>query len=214
MGAHPDAPRRALPVRIVRRLAREIVRLLVLLLELGHRTGRILLRTEYTVEGGCKQRGACCHHILLEWSPLLDRFPFLGKVVLWKLTRFYDFYDKGYSWEVQDGLLVRVLGCHALREDGRCGAYRLRPLFCRTYPEVPLTGRPLVLKGCGYSFARRDGAPEEPELVQIGRTINRSSSADRGADRRSSASPAEGHSAAHEDAARGEAASHAGHPAD
>ena len=72
-----------------------------------------------------------------------------------------------------DGLLVRVLGCHALRDDGRCGEYRTRPLFCRTYPEVPLTRRPMVLKGCGYGFERRDGRPEVPEveLVQIGRRI-------------------------------------------
>ena len=69
---------------------------------------------------------------------------------------------------------MRVLGCHSLREDGRCGEYRLRPLFCRTYPEVPLTGRPMVLKGCGFEFERRDGGEDEPveeELVQIGRRI-------------------------------------------
>jgi Fe-S-cluster containining protein len=141
-------------------------------MEAGHRFGRRLLQTEYEVTGGCDQRGACCHHILMEWSPLLDRFPFLGRLAMWKLTRFYDFFDRGYSWEVQDGLLVRVLGCHALEADGRCGRYRLRPLFCRTYPEVPLVGRPLVLPGCGYRFRRR-GEPEETategELVQLGR---------------------------------------------
>ena len=83
-------------------------------MDLGRRFGSILLRTEYKVAGACKRRGACCHHILLEWSPMLDRFPWLGKLVLWKLTRFYSFYDKGYSWEIQDGFIARVLGCHAL----------------------------------------------------------------------------------------------------
>ncbi len=174
MGAHPDPPVRSLPTRVIRRIAREIVRVFVVIMEAGHRFGRILIGTEYRVTGGCHKRGACCHHILLEWSPILDRFPFLGRLVLWKLTRFYDFYDRGYSWEVQDGLLARVLGCHALLPDGRCGVYRLRPMVCRTYPEVPLTGRPMVLKGCGYTFERRDGAKEEEGdsgLVQIGRRI-------------------------------------------
>ncbi len=170
MGAQPDPPKRNLLTRFFRRIGREGAWFIVKLMELGHRTGRYLLRTEYIVEGGCKQRGACCHHILLEWSSFLDRHPLMGKLVLWKLTRFYSFFDKGYTWEIQDGLMVRVLGCHALLEDGRCGEYRLRPLFCRTYPEVPLTSRPLVLKGCGYEFSRRDGTPE-PELVQIGRKI-------------------------------------------
>lgn len=175
MGAQPDPPPRRWPARLVRRLFRELVWPFVRLMELGHRFGRILLRTEYRVAGGCHQRGACCHHILLEWSPFLDEHPFFGRLVLWKLTRFYSFYDKGYGWEVQDGLLVRVLGCHALREDGRCGEYRTRPLFCRTYPEVPLTGRPQVLRGCGYRFERRDGTPDpspaQGELVQIGRRV-------------------------------------------
>lgn len=172
MGAQPDAPRRILPIRILHRICREAVWPIVVLLSAGHRFGRFLLRTEYRVAGGCKQRGACCHHVLLEWSPALDRFGILGRLVLWKLTRFYNFYDKGYTWEVQDGLLVRVLGCHSLLDDGRCGEYRTRPLFCRTYPEVPLIGRPAVLKGCGYHFDKRDGSSStEGELVQIGRRI-------------------------------------------
>jgi Fe-S-cluster containining protein len=172
MRAQPDAAPRGPIRRLLRRLAREAVWPIVLLLEAGHRFGRVLLRTEYEVGGACDQRGACCHHILMEWSPLLDAHPRLARLVLWKLTRFYSFFDKGYTWEVEDGLLVRVLGCHALGQDGRCTEYRLRPLFCRTYPEVPLTGRPRVLAGCGYRFPRRDGQPEAPEqseLVQIGR---------------------------------------------
>lgn len=170
-GAQPDRPFRSFPFRVLHRIAREVVWPFVLLMEAGHRTGRRLFRTEYKVAGGCGQRGACCHHILLEWSPVLDRIPILGKLVLWKLTRFYNFFDKGYVWEVEDGMMVRVLGCHSLRADGLCGDYRKRPLFCRTYPEVPLTGRPQVLPGCGYRFERRDGQNEGPELVQIGRRI-------------------------------------------
>ena len=171
MGAVPDPPQRKPWTRLLFRIGREAVWPIVWLMALGHRFGRTLLRTEYTVTGGCLKRGACCQHVLVEWAPILDTYPWLGRIVLWKLTRFYRFYDKGFTWEVQDGLLVRVLGCHALRTDGQCGEYRLRPLFCRTYPEVPLTGRPQVLRGCGYRSARRDGEPEPiegSELIQIG----------------------------------------------
>ena len=69
--------------------------------------------------------------------------------------------------EIEDGFIGRVMGCHALQEDGSCGEYRLRPVVCRAFPELPLTGKPLLLKGCGYSFERRDGRPDR-ELVQIG----------------------------------------------
>lgn len=174
MGAQPDAPRRGLVRRALHRVARELVWILVEIMDLGRRFGQILLRTEYKVDGGCKKRGACCHHILLEWSPILDRYPLLGRLVLWKLTRFYRLYDRGYTWEVEDGLMARVLGCHALLPDGRCGEHRIRPMFCRTYPELPILGKPAVLKGCGYSFVRRDGRPEQAPpageaLVQLRR---------------------------------------------
>jgi hypothetical protein len=142
-------------------------------MNLGRRVGSVLLRTEYVLAGACHQRGACCQHILLEWSPILERYPLLGKIVLFKYTRIHRFFDRGYSWEIEDGLVARVLGCHALRPDGRCGEYRLRPLICRSYPELPILGKPPLLNGCGFRFVRRDGRPdgsERQELVQIGRT--------------------------------------------
>ena len=174
LGAQPDRRPRGLVLRVIRRLFREALWVFVVIMNAGRRFGSILLRTEYRLAGGCDRRGACCHHVLLEWSPLFDRHPWLGRVVLWKLTRIYSFFDRGYSWEVQDGLVTRVLGCHALRTDGSCGEYRLRPLICRAYPELPLMGKPLLLKGCGFRFERRDGEPEptspaDEGLVQIRR---------------------------------------------
>jgi len=172
-GANPDPPARGPLRRSLRRLARELVWIVVLVMDAGRRFGTVLLRTEYVLDAGCEQRGACCHHVLLEWNNLFDRFPILGRFALWKLTRLYSFYDRGYTWEVEDGLMARVLGCHALRADGTCGEYRLRPLICRAFPELPLTGKPQLLKGCGYRFKRRDGRDEPrvgpDELVSIGR---------------------------------------------
>ena len=163
LGAHPDPRPKGLVLRILRRLIREGMYVFVLLLDLGRRFGAGLLQTEYKLAGECDQRGACCHHVLLEWSPLFDRFPILGRIVLWKYTRLYSFFDRGYTWEIQAGLMTRVLGCHALQDDGRCGEYRTRPLICRAFPELPLSGKPLLLNGCGYRFERRDGR-EEPKL--------------------------------------------------
>ena len=169
LGAHPDPPKRGPLLRIARRVLREVTWVFVLIMDLGRRFGTVLLRTEYKLAGACQRRGACCHHILLEWSPTLDRFPWLGRLVLWKYTRLYSFFDRGYTWEIEDGLMGRVLGCHALQDDGRCGEYRTRPLICRAFPELPLTGTPMLLKGCGYAFERRDGAGDDEDLVQIGR---------------------------------------------
>ena len=172
-GAHPDPPRRGIVSSAFRLLIRGVLFLAIVLMDLGRRFGSILLRTEYKLAGQCKKRGACCHHVLLEWSPLFEKYPALGRLVLWKYTRIYSFFDRGYTWEIQDGLMTRVLGCHALQEDGSCGEYLTRPLICRAFPELPLTGRPLLLKGCGYKFERRDGKDMQivesgEELVQIG----------------------------------------------
>ena len=173
LGAHPDPVPRGFILRAVRRILREWMYVFVLILDLGRRFGTRLLQTEYKLSGACDRRGACCHHVLLEWSPLFDRFPFLGRLVLWKYTRLYSFFDRGYTWEIQPGLMARVLGCHALKDDGSCGEYRTRPLICRAFPELPLTGKPLLLNGCGYRFERRDGKKEEfieaeENLVRLG----------------------------------------------
>ena len=167
LGAHPDPPRRGPLLRALRRAVREFTWVLIVIMDLGRRFGALLLRTEYRLAGGCKKRGACCHHVLLEWSPWFERWPILGRLALFKYTRIHSFFDRGYSWEIEDGFIGRVMGCHALQEDGSCGEYRLRPVVCRAFPELPLTGKPLLLKGCGYSFERRDGRPDR-ELVQIG----------------------------------------------
>ena len=171
MGATSDPPRRGGVTHALLRIVREAISPFIWLMAQGHRFGRVLLRTEYRLTGTCRQRGACCQHILIEWSPVLERHRWLGHLMIWKHTRLYSFYDKGFTWEVQEGLHFRVLGCRALREDGRCGEYRLRPLFCRTYPQVPLIGRPHILRGCGYRGVSRDGegAPVVgSELVQLG----------------------------------------------
>jgi Fe-S-cluster containining protein len=173
--AHPDPPRRSAPVRALRRLGRELVAIPLAVLDLGRRFGAWAFRSEYVLEGACHQRGACCHHILLEWSPWLDRFPLLGRIVLWKYTRFYSFYDRGYTWELEQGVLARVMSCHALQPDGRCGEHRIRPSVCRSYPETPILGRPHLLNGCGFRVVRRDGQPEPEdeaaELVQLRRRL-------------------------------------------
>lgn len=141
------------------------VAVFVTLKEYGSRFGHILLQSEYEIKTGCKKRGVCCEFILFEWSELFDKYPWLGRIALFKSTRFYRFFDRGYAWELEDGTLVRVLGCHALRKDGLCGEYFFRPSICRTYPLLPLLGKPATMKGCGYTYKKRHGLIDEEELV-------------------------------------------------
>ncbi|MBI4817548.1 MAG: hypothetical protein HY791_14905 [Deltaproteobacteria bacterium] len=168
--AVPDPPARGWPLRLLRRGVREVLWVVITIMDLGRRFGAWLFRSEYVRAGTCHKRGVCCEHILLEWSPWFDRFPWLARLFMWKMTRIYSFFDRGYAWELEGGLVARVLGCHALRPDGSCGDYRLRPLICRAYPELPIIGKPLVHKGCGFSFVRRDGKEEIAESVPTART--------------------------------------------
>ncbi len=104
----------------------------------------------YRIEGGCKMRGNCCHYILMEWDPLMDRWPWLGRFWMWWYTQIHGFYPRGFDVENVDGRVARVMGCRHLQEDGRCGEYRLRPSLCRQWPRIEYAAAPYVLKGCGY----------------------------------------------------------------
>lgn len=104
----------------------------------------------YRVEGGCLQRGNCCHYILMEWDPLMERWPWLGRFWLWWYTQIHGFYLRDFDLENTDGRVARVMGCRHLGQDGRCKSYRLRPAICRQWPRREYAGKPFLLKGCGY----------------------------------------------------------------
>lgn len=112
-------------------------------------------------------RGNCCHYVLMEWDPLMDRWPWLGRFWMWWYTEIHGFYPRGFDVENVDGRVARVMGCRHLQPDGRCGEYRLRPSICRQWPRIEYTSVPYVLKGCGYLAVPRrpddDGEAAPPE---------------------------------------------------
>ncbi len=108
-------------------------------------------RSEYKVEGACKMRGRCCHHILLD----MPRWKLLGKVYLWYFTEIQGFYMKRFDLIEDDGMVIKVFGCRYLKDDGLCGHHILRPTVCRKWPRRQLFGKPPLFKGCGYTLTPR-----------------------------------------------------------
>jgi Fe-S-cluster containining protein len=113
----------------------------------------------YRLEGSCQKRGNCCHYIFLEWPPVLDKYPWLGRFWLWWFTDVHGFYLRDFSVENEDNRVARVMSCRHLQPDGSCGNYALRPAICRQWPRVLFTRKPYILKGCGYKAVPRDDEP-------------------------------------------------------
>lgn len=164
--ARPEPPLGGIPVQRTPGWIRWPLRVLVFpFMWLDLTVQRILqriLRPPYRVEGHCKQRGNCCHYILLGWDPLMDRWPWLGKFWLWWYTEILGFYLRGFDIENEAGDVARVMSCRYLQPNGSCGQYRLRPGICRQWPRIDYVSRPYVLKGCGYRPVPRHSLPSEP----------------------------------------------------
>lgn len=110
-----------------------------------HRLARKIIKPPFRQEGACKQRGKCCHYVLIQYS----RSP-LGRLFYFWYTQFIGFYPRLKTPQDYDGKKVHVMGCSYLRKDGSCGQYRLRPLVCRQWPVIEHFGYPRILKGCGF----------------------------------------------------------------
>ncbi len=117
----------------------------------------------YRIKGGCLQRGNCCHYILMEWDPIMDRWPWIGGFWMWWYTQIHGFYVHSFDMEDIDGSVARVMGCRHLQRDGRCGSYRLRPAICRQWPRIEYTSKPYLLKGCGYKAVPRSAQAHDLE---------------------------------------------------
>ncbi|MCB9638035.1 MAG: hypothetical protein H6727_03910 [Myxococcales bacterium] len=121
----------------------------------------------YQVEGACKKRGHCCHYILIGWHPMMQRWSWFGKFWLWWYTDVHGFYPRGFDVEGPGGDVAKVMSCRYLKEDGTCGQYTVRPAICRQWPRVEFTGRPHVLKGCGYRIvSTQDPSQQRPSQQQ------------------------------------------------
>jgi len=107
---------------------------------------KTFLKTQWKLEGSCKQCGKCCEEIYLKATPrqLSSKF-FSGLAIKW-ITWLFDFillkidYDNFYL----------IFTCKHRRADGKCGNYFWRPNVCRNYPLVDYFEQPKVLPGCGF----------------------------------------------------------------
>jgi hypothetical protein len=112
------------------------------------------VRTPYIQEGGCKQRGNCCHYIMMEkgWG-----------IIGWLFTAWHTqvigFYKRSPEVHSYEGKQIYVMGCRHLRKDGSCGQYKFRPLVCRKWPVIEHFGHPRILKGCGFKAVPRSPPP-------------------------------------------------------
>lgn len=104
-----------------------------------------MIRPPFKREGSCKQRGNCCHYVLIARSTSL-----LGRLFYFWYTQVLGFYKRLQRPQTYEGKEMHVMGCRHLRKDGSCGDYHLRPLICRQWPVVEHFGYPKILKGCGY----------------------------------------------------------------
>ena len=127
------------------------------------------IKPPFQKKGMCKQRGTCCHNILLQWSPWYDKIPLLKKSILWWQTELNGFYVKKMEiFDEKSGTFSKVLGCRYLKKSGSCGHHFFRPSICRSWPRIEYFGLPIYLKGCGfYAKARNEKAKQWMESQQL-----------------------------------------------
>lgn len=119
---------------------------------------RLLIRPPYKQAGKCKQRGNCCHYIMIRKPKGL--FGWFFKFWNTQINGFYLHSDETYEFENHK---VMVMGCRYLKKDGSCGQYLLRPMICRKWPVIEHFGHPRMLKGCGFkAIPRKPQSKDNP----------------------------------------------------
>lgn len=118
---------------------------------------RTIIRPRYKLKGGCKKRGACCKYIHMGW-PKKGKLTLFSKIYIFWQTEVLGFYFKGFDF-VEEGEVIKVMGCRYLKEDGSCMHYKLRPALCRNWPRIYFFKEPTLLKGCGYQAVKREISP-------------------------------------------------------
>jgi len=113
---------------------------------------KILFKTQWVLEGKCKQCGTCCREIYLKVTPRqLSSKLFMKLAIAW-ISWIFDFillridYDNHYL----------VFTCRHIRADGKCGNYFWRPNVCRNYPLIDYFEKPRLLPKCGFRARLRN----------------------------------------------------------
>lgn len=150
----PPLPAGGIPNQWFPSSIRALIRWIILpfmLLDLQmQKLAKKIVRPPFVQRGACKQRGNCCHYIMIEEGKGL-----FGKLYYFWNTQINGFYPRNEKLHVYEGKNVHVMGCRYLKKDGSCGNYRLRPLVCRKWPTIEHFGHPRILKGCGFTAAPR-----------------------------------------------------------
>lgn len=129
----------------------------ILLDILAVKMAKLVVPPPYRQEGGCMQRGNCCHYIIMEKPEGL-----FGWLFYYWNTEINGFYPRDKEAQVYKGMEVMVMGCRYLKKNGSCGQYTLRPRTCRDWPLIEYFAEPQILKGCGFRAVPRypDEKPE------------------------------------------------------
>lgn len=151
----PEAPEDGIPKRWLPGFIRLPVRYFILpfvLLDLYmQKLARKIVKPPFVQKGSCKQRGNCCHYIMIEEGKGL-----FGRLYNFWNTQINGFYPRTKKLHFYEGKRVQVMGCRYLKKNGSCGNYRLRPLVCRKWPLIEHFGHPRILKGCGFQVEMRE----------------------------------------------------------
>jgi hypothetical protein len=141
---------------IIRWPIRTLLLPFVLLDILAVKLAKFFVPPPYRQEGGCMQRGNCCHYIIMEKPDGI-----FGRLHYYWNTEINGFYPRNKEAQVYKGVEIVVMGCRYLQKNGSCGHYHLRPRTCRDWPLIEYFGKPQFLKGCGFRAAPRN--PEKKE---------------------------------------------------
>jgi len=151
----PPPPDEGIPRQFVPAWIRWPVRLLALPLVLidvaMQKFAKKIIRPPFKQGGACKQRGNCCHYIMIR----KPRGPLGWAFTFWN-TQFQGFYLRSKEEFEYEKHRVMVMGCRYLQKDGSCKHYKTRPMVCRKWPMIEYFGAPRLLKGCGFKAVPRN----------------------------------------------------------
>ncbi len=101
--------------------------------------------------GKCNQCGKCCRHVYLrDGGRLVSNFQDYLELIQ-SNAKYKQFKVKGTN--PSGGL---YFSCVHVKKDNKCGAYKTRPLLCRTYPTLTMLYHGAKPKhDCGFYFRNR-----------------------------------------------------------
>ncbi len=117
-----------------------------------------IFSSKYVVKGKCKKCGQCCSTILFSDENGYIKTPEDFLKLCKKNKSLNNFVINGKITDVDENNLqygALLFKCRALREDGKCGKYFFRSLYCRDYPSVNPSFIQMggtTLDNCGYYF--------------------------------------------------------------